>query len=151
MKIGQSTSSETFADFTLSRVRKNVLESLTDEQYDAIRSALITENKQERHSIDIRLWLPLFLNGYYLVLLVGRDRRSSSFRLEGSRFSSIPKPLRSTIRILFSFLVLLVVFSVAFMMLYKIKNLMGINILSDFHLSDLLSWAGFPENSKLAY
>jgi hypothetical protein len=151
MKIGQRASSETFADFTLSRVSKNVRDSLTDEQYDAIRSALIAENKQARHSIDIRLRLPLFLRSYYLVLFVGRDRRSSSFRLEGSRLSSIPKPLRSTIHILFSLFVLLVLFSVPFMMLYKIKNLMGINISSDFHLSDLLSLAEFSENSKLVY
>jgi hypothetical protein len=151
MKIGQRARSETFADFILSQVRKNVQDPITDEQYDAIRSALIAKNKQARHSIDIGLWLPLFLGSYYSVLLVGPDYRYSGFGLEGSRLSSTPKPQRLTIQILFSILVLRVVFSVTFMQLYKIKNLMGINISSDFHLSDLLSLAEFSEKSKLVY
>jgi hypothetical protein len=149
MRIGQRTSSETFADFTLSRVPQEIRDSLTDVQYGAIRSALIAKDEQARHRIDIRLRIPLFLRSYYLVLFAGRDRRASAYRLEDSRRTRIPIPLRTTIHYLLSLGVLLAVFSVVFMVLYKVKNLMGINIFSDFHLSDLWSSVWFSANRKL--
>jgi hypothetical protein len=149
MRIGQRASSETFADFTLSRVPQEIRDSLTDVQYGAIRSALIAKDVRALHRIDIRLWVPLFLRSYYLVFFAGRDRRASAYWREDSRRSRIPRPLRSTIHNLFSLGVSLVVFSVVFMVLYKIKNLMGIDIFSGFHLSDLLASAWFSAISQL--
>ncbi len=145
MRIGQRASSETFADFTLSRVPQDIRDSLTDTQYGAIRSALIAKDERACHRIDIRLRVPLFLRSYYLVLFAGRDRRASAYRLEKSRLSNIPRPLRSAIHSLLSLVVLLVVVSFVFILLYKIKNLVGINMFSDFHLSDLLSSAFFSQ------
>ncbi len=78
MKIGQRASSLTFSDFTLSQVRKNVQGSLTCELYLAMKSSLTAKNKQARHTIDIRLRLPLFLRSlnilglaFALLILVG--------------------------------------------------------------------------------
>ena len=139
-------SSETFADFTLSRVPKEIRDSLTDTQYEGIRSALIAKEEGARHRLDIRLRIPLFIRSYYLVLFAGRDRRASAFRLENTRWSSIPAPLRLATQYLFSFALLLALFSVLFMTLYKIKNLMGIDIFTGFHFSDLLALVWFPVN-----
>ena len=150
MRIGQRTSSETFADFTLSRVPREIKDSLTDEQYGAIRSALIAKEESACHRIDIRLRIPLFLRSYYLVIFAGRDRRASAYRLENSRRSHIPGPLRLVIHYLFSFGVLLAVFSVLFTAIYKLKILMGIDIFPTFHLSDLLSSVWFPANCTQA-
>lgn len=146
MRIGQRVSSETFADFTLSRVSKEIRDSLTDRQYDGIRSALIAKEESARHGLDIRLRIPLFLRSYYLVFFAGRDRRASAFRLEDTRRSRIPAPLRLTTQYLFSFALLLALFSILFLALYKLKNLMGIDIFTGFHLSDLLASAWFPVN-----
>ena len=148
MKIGQRVSSETFADFTLSRVPQEIRDSLTDTQYDGIRSALIAKEEGARHSIDIRLLIPLFLRSYYLVFFAGRDRRSSAFRLEDSRWSRIPVPLRLAFQYLFSFALLLTVFSIVFVALYKLKNLMGIDIFTDYHLSDLWSFVWLSANFR---
>lgn len=144
MRIGQRASSETFADFTLSRVPQEIRDSLTDAQYGGIRSALIAKDESARHGIDIRLRIPLFLRSYYVVFFAGRDRRASAFRLEDSRWFRIPGPLRLAIHYLFSFAVLLALFSVLFMALYKLKNLMGIDLFTGFHLSDLLASIGLP-------
>lgn len=150
MKIGQRTSSETFANFTLSRVPQEIRDSLTDAQYNAIRSALIAKEESARHRIDIRLRIPLFLRSYYLVFFAGRDRRASAYRLEDSRRARIPRPIRSAIHYLFSFGVLLAVASILFITLYKLKSLMGIDIFSGFHLSDLLSSVRLPANCAQA-
>ena len=69
MKVGERASSETFADYTLSRVPRVIRESLTDEQYQAIRTSLIARDTDSRHSIDIRLTIPLFFRSYYFIFL----------------------------------------------------------------------------------
>ncbi len=137
MRIGQRTSSETFADFTLSRIPQEIRDSLTDEQYVAIRSSLIARDESACHRIDIRLRVALFLRSYYIVFFAGRDRRSSTYRLENSRWSSIPRPLRLAFHYLVSFSISLAVLSVVFIVLYKLKQLMGIDIIPGFHLQDL--------------
>ena len=145
MKIGLRTSSDSFADFTLSRISKDVRDSLTDEQYREIRRALTARDERARHRIDIRLRIPLFLRSYYFVFFAGRDRAASTYWLENARRSCIPLPLRIVIHYLFSTIILLTVFIIAFMTMYHIKRLLGIDIFQGFHLSDI--WASLSSTA----
>lgn len=54
-------SSEVFADFTISRIPHKTLSSLSVEQLNDVRSALVAQSTETRHSLDIRIRLPLFL------------------------------------------------------------------------------------------
>jgi hypothetical protein len=138
MKVGERASSETFADYTLSRVPRVIRESLTDEQYQAIRTSLIARDTDSRHSIDIRLTIPLFFRNYYFIFFAGRDRRASRYILENERWALIPSPIRMGLRYMVSFAVSLVMLGLAFTAAYKLKQLMGIDLFPNFHLSDLL-------------
>ncbi len=138
MKVGQRASSETFADYTLSRVPRVIRESLTDEQYQAIRISLIARDIDSRHSIDIRLTIPLFFHSYYFVFFAGRDRRASRYILENERWALIPSPIRMGFHYMVSFAISLVVLGLAFIAAYKLKQLMGIDLFPNFHTPDLL-------------
>jgi hypothetical protein len=138
MRVGQRTSSETYADFTLSRVPQGVRDSLTDEQYQAIRTALIGDDGSARHRVDIRLRVSLFFRSYYVVLFAGRDRRGSTYRLEDARLTRIPVPVLRALHLLVSIVLSVVVLVLALVAAYKIKNLLGIDVFPGFHLPDLL-------------
>ena len=49
MKIGQQASSETFADYTLSRLPKELSSSLSDSQYQALRQVLVLASRSRLH------------------------------------------------------------------------------------------------------
>jgi hypothetical protein len=140
MKVGERASSETFADYTLSRVPRVIRESLTDEQYQAIRTSLIARDIDSRHSIDIRLTMPLFFRSYYFVCFAGRDRRASRYILENGRWALIPLPIRMGFHYMVSFTVSLVLIGLAFIVAYKLKQLMGIDLFPNFHLPDWLQF-----------
>ncbi len=148
MKVGQRTSSETFADFTLSRVPQEVRDSLTEQQYDAVRCALIARNEYSRHRLDIRIRIPLFFRSYYVVFFAGRDRRASTCRLENGRLARVPRPMRRAFHLLISFTLPAAVVVVAFMAAYKLKYLMGIDIFPEFHLRDLLPFESYQVSEE---
>ncbi|MCP4075399.1 MAG: hypothetical protein GY744_04355 [Gammaproteobacteria bacterium] len=138
MRIGHRASSETFADFTLSRVPEKIRDSLTDEQYNAIRSSLVARDEASRHSIDIRLSLLLPFRSYYFVFFAGRDRRASTYRLEESRWSVIPLPIRRALHYVISLCASVAILGVIMSVLYKLKSMIGIDIFPGCNIQDLL-------------
>lgn len=138
MKFERRISSHSYAEFTLSRLPKSIKDSLTDEQYMAVKQALIAQDRPSRHRIDVRINVPLFFRQYYFLLLGGRDRRVATYRLENSRFNKIPLPIRKAIHFFISIILTISLVSIFFMLIYNIKTLLGFDILSDFHLSDLM-------------
>ncbi|MAZ66938.1 MAG: hypothetical protein CMF25_07490 [Kangiellaceae bacterium] len=138
-------SSEIFADFTLSRVERHIRDSLSDEQYDAIRQALIAQDENSRHQVDVRMRLPFFFWSYYLVIFAGRDRRASTHQREQVRFSKVPLPIRRLGYVVSSFLLLAVVVGFLFYLAYKIKSLLGIDIFPNFHLNEFLPLGSFSD------
>jgi len=148
MSAGQKTSSEIYADFTMSRVPHAVKDSLTNEQYNAIRCALIAQDESSRHRIDMRVRIPLFFRSYYAVLFAGRDRRASTFHLEYARLTRVPRSLRRALYLLASFSLAATVFTVIFTVAYKLKSFMGIDIFADFHLQDLLSFGSHLQDRE---
>ncbi len=139
MRAGKKTSSQIFADFTMSRVPRVVRDSLTDEQYDAFRCALIAHDEHSRHRIDLRIRIPFFFRSYYVVVFAGRDRRASTHRLEYARLARVPKPLRHAFYLLASFSVAAVIVLVIFVVAYQLKSYIGIDLFPEFHLHDLPS------------
>ncbi len=67
-----------FLSRLLNRMPGSVVESFTDAQLEALRSAMVNP---ERHKLDIRLSIPIPFKRFYLVFLAGPERRSKARRL----------------------------------------------------------------------
>lgn len=80
------------------RIDHNVLDSLNDDQKDAVSSALNSDKWATDHPINIRLNIPWFNNGYYLTIVGGPEKRSHARRLEEKEFH----PVRTFLNILFA-------------------------------------------------
>lgn len=142
-------SSEVFADFTISRIPHKTLSSLSVEQLNDVRSALVAQSSETRHSLDIRVRLPFFFRAYYLVLFAGRDRRRKTHILELNRIERLPIGLRRTFYLLVSgslIMTVLIVFAAA---LYLVKSFAGIDLMPNSHLSDYLPFDLFQEAKNL--
>ena len=131
-------SAEIYADFTLSRIPLTVRNELTTEQLLAIRRALVAEDPRTKHSLDVRLRIPLFFRQYYFVLLGGRDRRATTIKIELNRIRRVPKGGRRLLYLFAAGVILAGLLAVFFSVLYLIKSFLGIDIFQDYHLSDLL-------------
>jgi hypothetical protein len=67
-------------------VPPHLAQTFTPEQREALQSAT-SKLKADRHPIDIRLAIPLFDKGFYIVVLAGLERRSSKrLRAEDSAY-----------------------------------------------------------------
>ena len=137
------------ADFTLSKIPRDIRSSLTDDQYEAIRSAIAATANSSRHSIDIRFVIPLFFRSYYFVFFAGRDRRKKTIELELNRIERLPKNLRRTVYFsaVASILVSVGVFLLG--LIYLAKSFAGIDFFDGIHLSDLIPIDLFAEAKKL--
>jgi hypothetical protein len=63
-------------DQIIARVPPESKASFTAEQMDALKLAFRQVNWKSNHTIDIRLSIPLFKRGFYIVFLAGQERRS---------------------------------------------------------------------------
>ncbi|NRP47427.1 MULTISPECIES: 3-phosphoshikimate 1-carboxyvinyltransferase [unclassified Marinobacterium] len=129
---------EVFAEFTMSRIPKEIRDSLSEVQRSAIRQALIGMDQSARHTIDIRFTIPLVLRTYYFVLFAGRDRRNKTLSSELARIHRLPRWFRRGIYLTASAVIGFAIFSTLFTVLYLIKSRMGIDIFPNFHLHDVL-------------
>lgn len=136
MKVGQS--SEVFADYTLSRLPREIRKSLDDAQYRAIRDALLAVDEGAEHAVDIRIRIPLFYRAYYVVVFAGRDRRSKIYMLERYRIDRLPRRIRRLVYLFVTATVTVSMFVVVFFLMYKIKSLVGLDLFPAIHLRDYL-------------
>ena len=75
----------------LDRIPQDIRETFTDRQIAAVNQAF----KRTRHGIDIRVSLPLPGGRRYLVLLMGRERRSPERR----RLERLRQPLLTAMNV----------------------------------------------------
>ena len=129
---------DAYVEYTLSRLPRDVLNGLTDQQLSAIRTALGAQIESSRHAVDLRIRVPLFFRSYYIVLFMGRDRRRSVFNTERYRLELLPKGLRRGIFVAASTLVLCVLILCLLTLIYLLKSAMGIDIFKNIHLYDLV-------------
>lgn len=134
----QNASSQMYADFTLSRIAPHVRRSLTDEQYKAIRSALVATEVEQKHSFDMRLSIPLYLRSYYFIVFAGRDRRRSTLELERRVALRYPKILRQAVLLMATASAILTVLFGMFIVLYLVKSSLGVDLFKDIHLYDIV-------------
>lgn len=68
-----------FLSRLLNRMPESMVESFTDAQLEALRSAMVNP---ARHKVDIRLSIPTPFKRFYLVFLAGPERRSKARRVD---------------------------------------------------------------------
>ncbi|WJG23677.1 hypothetical protein [Vibrio furnissii] len=105
---------------------KQVAAELTDTQKQAIEHAIKSVGLVHRHGVDVRKSLPWFGKRYYLVLLMGRDRRHQ-LRPSESKWANF---------VVTSLMIvgLLALLGLSFLALYLIKSAMGIDIFPNYSL-----------------
>ena len=134
----QNDSNKIFADFTMSRIDRLVRDTMTPQQLNAVRDALVANAPYSRHSVDFRGAISLFFARYYFVFLAGRDRRYKTRLQELQRAHKGNIPLGFILSfIAISFLIALL-WVLAIVSLYWLKREMGIDIFPDVHLLDFI-------------
>lgn len=126
-------SNEIFTHFVINKIDPQIRRSLSKEQLDEIKSAIAAGTPFKKHLLDIRGVIPLFFSRFYFVLLMGRDKRTKTKKIELNRRT------KSDIlaSILFSIFIIVPFLSLAFIILYLTKIDLGIDLFSGFHLNDL--------------
>jgi len=125
-----------FTYHVMERIDPKVRASLTPTQLSAIKEAISASRPLKKHPIDIRGIIPVFFVRYYFVFLSGRDRRSSTRRIEKKRqwLTSLSGALMLFILGVAPLILILV------LLLYLIKCTFGINIMPETHLKDPLTF-----------
>lgn len=131
-------SSEIFASFTMSKIDRKIIDSMTAEQVEAVRAALLAADRGKRHPIDIRLNIPLYFASYYLVLFAGRDKRRGTLLKEAMRKNVQDKRGGTMMILLIGMLIMFGLLLFGLLTAYFIKSEMGIDIFPNKHLEDLI-------------
>jgi len=133
-------SSEIFAQFTIGKIKTALKDKpLTPEQQAAVLDVLRAAESEQRHSLDLRLFVPLIFRNFYIVILAGRDRRRGVVMLQRALRQ---RTLRSILRFFVISASILLSFVVAALLvwaLYWLKSALGIDIFPGWHFSDLVS------------
>ncbi|TNF94378.1 MAG: hypothetical protein EP297_11890 [Gammaproteobacteria bacterium] len=122
----------------MSRIDRVVLDTMTSQQLNAVRDALVANAPYNRHAVDLRGAISLFFARYYFVFLAGRDRRRRTRLQEFQRAHKGNIPLGFVLSfIAISFLIALL-WVLVIVVLYWLKREMGIDIFPDMHLLDFI-------------
>lgn len=119
-----------FIQDLLSKLPASERNSFSDPQLLALKAALGARHRGSHH-VDLRTTFPGFRNRWYLVFLLGKDRRHRNREPKGIRYST---------RVLVLYLFLSVLTATGFLLLYLLKSAMGINLIPGFSLG---IWAWF--------
>ncbi|MEL7037929.1 MAG: hypothetical protein AAFO04_20270 [Cyanobacteria bacterium J06592_8] len=123
-------------DYYLNQIQPQIFESFNSEQITEIRGIL--EQAIPRSSpkiVDLRFTVDLILSKFYLVLLVGKERRRGQreYRVTGiTRFGNIVAATLLLIGIN------LLISAFIFLLLYLIKSALGVDLFPGQHLGDQL-------------
>lgn len=129
-------SQDAFSDYAFNQIDPKVRSTFTQEQSAAILNVFRSFRSRNRHTLDIRGIIPFFFVRFYFVILLGRDRRISTQILEEDR----RRKGWVIGGIFFYFLILTPMMFVFFVFLYLLKSAMGIDIFSNRHMLDFLSF-----------
>ena len=133
MKIKESSGA--FAYHILSKIDPEIMDSLTQQQLNAVYQVIVASRPQEKHPIDVRAVIPLFFFRIYVVFLMGRDKRPKVQLREAVR--------RRESDISFSALLIILSLIPIFLLLalvyYFLKVEYGIDYIPNFHLTGLIN------------
>jgi hypothetical protein len=115
--------------YVVSKIKSEILITLTTKQLEGIREALA-----QKHPVDYRFSLPLWFIKMYIVVAIGRDRRSSTVLKEKHRrvFSYLCGVLGGIYALLCLMAPLMLI------LLYLLKAWLNIDYFEHFHLSWVL-------------
>ena len=125
---------EAFAENVMGGIDTEVHRSMTPVQRSGVRQAIRSVFEAKQHGIDLRGAVPLFFVRFYFVLLMGRDSRFRAKELEADRRRR-GGMLMGTVFVVMALSPLLLI---AFVLLYLLKSVAGINLLPEWHLWELL-------------
>lgn len=131
-------SSEIFASFTLSKIDRDILATMTPEQVEGVRAALLAADEEKRHQIDIRLNIPLYFARYYLVLFAGRDKRKRTLLKEALRHNKQYTVGGILMASLLAILTCSILLFVATAFAYYLKAEFGIDLFPGKHIEDVI-------------
>jgi hypothetical protein len=119
----------------LTHIEPDVLDSLSDSQFTAIRHAVDAARPIRRHPVDIRGVIPLYFARYYYVFLAGRDRRQDTTEQELGRRRTASSRIGT---VLLAIVLIVPVLVLLALMAYGVKSLIGVDLSPTQHLSDFL-------------
>ncbi|NJN48757.1 MAG: hypothetical protein HC805_01825 [Alkalinema sp. RL_2_19] len=121
----------------LERVPASLLAEFTDQQLQTIQDIVVSAiPKPAPKLVDLRFTINLLVTRFYIVVFVGKDRRSSLRRYMPNgvaRFGNLVMVL--TLLAGANMLVSVVIF----MLLYFLKSWLGINVFKEMHLIDVVN------------
>lgn len=144
-------SGEIYAQFTLSKIKASLAEEpLSDSQFESIHQVLLATQRDQRHAVDVRIFVPAIFRNYYILFFAGRDRRKRTLHLNQIR---VTRTFHRLIRITNLSLLIGVSFLLAGVIawgLYSAKSALGIDLIPGFHLSEWVTGfiQDFMEESK---
>lgn len=132
--MNQDDKLDAYTDSVLRRIDTDVLDSLSPDQYKAIKEGISAAKPYARHPIDKRGVLPLFFARYYFVFLMGRDKRTNTVKEELNR-----KRTGGVIggAMFFVFALSPLILAVL-IVLYFLKSASGVDLMEDQHAWDLI-------------
>jgi len=128
-----------FTDNIMEDIPESIRNSFTQDQSEALMKVLLKQHAKSRHIIDSRFTIPLFFTRYYLVFLLGKDKRTHrgkvmvNRRQKGGFATNIA--FSSLLMVNGSFILLLLSLFIA----YLTKSMLGIDLFPDKHLWDFFS------------
>lgn len=123
-----------FTRQVLRRIPDHVRAALAPDQWEALKDAVQASRPRGKHLVDLRMGIPLFFAKYYLVVLLGRDRRTSRREAKWS----LRKRMAMARGVVCVCMALSPLLLLALLLAYRLKCAMGINIFAQKHLSDFL-------------
>jgi hypothetical protein len=122
-------------DYYLAKIEPTVLETLSSNQLDAVRQVLAEAlPKPSPKLVDLRFVIDLIVDRFYVVLLVGKDRRQKRRQYIPAGIARIGNVI--TIAILFVSANLTISATIV-LAVYLLKSAIGINLLPG-HFTDLV-------------
>ncbi|MGB8701620.1 MAG: hypothetical protein WCD18_19570 [Thermosynechococcaceae cyanobacterium] len=117
--------------------RSAILGRLTPEEWEAVQ-ALIIERRAKTYPklIDIRFVVDLVVTRFYLVLMVGKDRRNKSRNHRVGKLTRVGNIFAAVLLLLGTNLIISLTF---FLVIYLLKSALGIDLFAG-HISQTLEY-----------
>ena len=121
----------------VNRIPRDVLKTFTPEQMQAVGDAM-RKSLEGRHIIDYRTTFRWMFKRYYLVLLVGKDRRKQVRQDMAKRRAWWSGIFTAVALLLLALGMATFAISATMLFVYAVKSAFGIDLLPEEHLQDIL-------------
>jgi len=119
----------------IERIDKEIVGSFSHEQLRVVDEVMRNKKAWKRHPVDVRFSIPLYFARFFVVFLIGRDRRDRVRSQETERRTMV-----GNLSLMFFLFFLMVGAAVTlFTVFYVIKSLLGIDLIPGWHLTNWFS------------